>query len=435
MANPPVRGKDDKRRERADQASTPAPERKKGGGKTRPAESGVAPKSPGKKIIDKSDTKKKGRKRTSGKSPNKDIIPKSRKRSPIRIGGRTIPPGTKSEIHLKVSEHYTAQKVDIPVTVIRGRRAGPRLFLTAAVHGDEVNGVQIIREVIDQIEAETIRGTIIAAPVVNRFGFVSHSRYMPDRRDLNRVFPGDPKGNTSQRYAHNVFKHIINPCDYGIDLHTAGYQRHNLPQVRGDMSNDEVRRLAKAFGAEVILDKRGAKGTLRQVATDHGVPTIIYEAGETFRFQRDVISQGVTGILNVMRELNMLAGEPVRPRYQVITKTSAWVRTDHGGLMETFVQAGSVVHKGELIGIITNPFGQERGQILAPFTGIVVGVTLLPMVNPGAPICHMVKLKKTLRTVREHVVPESVPIEGEVPFPGFTPTRAPGEPEEEEIEG
>lgn len=364
---------------------------------------------------------------------------KRRKRTPLKFGGQRIPKGTKLDIHLKVSEHYTGQPVDVPITVVRGAKAGPRLFLTAAVHGDEINGIRVIREVLDSIEPEELRGTLVACPVVNRFGFVAHMRYMPDRRDLNRCFPGNPEGPTAYRYAHEIFRHVIEPCDYGVDLHTAGYQRHNLPQVRGDMDHDDVRRLAKAFGAEVILDKSGMKGTLRQAATEAGVPTIIYEAGETFRFQRDAVTRGVQGVVNVMRELKMLKGKPLRPDYQIITKSSAWIRSDHGGIVETFIDAGTLVHEGEAIAAVSDPFGKESGIVRAPFTGLVVGVTTLPMVNPGAPICHLVKLRKTLETVLAHHGAESVSLE-EAPLhlahmhPEEVEGSA-GTPEEDETEG
>lgn len=324
------------------------------------------------------------------------------KRGPVKVGGHRVAKGTQEHILLKISEHYTHQDVYIPVTVIRGARPGPRLFLTAAVHGDEVNGVQIVREAIDLVDPQQLKGTIIAVPVVNRFGFVSHTRYMPDRRDLNRCFPGDPEGSPSSRVAHIIYNEIIKQCDYGIDLHTAGYQRTNLPQVRGQMEDEGVRKIAKAFGAEVILDSKGLRGTLRRTATRNGVPTIIYEAGETFRFQRDMITKGVTGVLNVMRRLKMLPGKPLPPDYQITVRTSEWVRSNHGGILETLITAGHLVYEGDVIARIANPFGRTVDEITAPFDGLVVGATMLPMVNPGAPVCHLVKLKKTLSTVQDH---------------------------------
>lgn len=338
----------------------------------------------------------------SARAKPKGPVIRPRQRGPVRVGGHKVAKGTASNILLKISEYYTHQGVYMPVAVIRGARPGPRVFLTAAVHGDEINGVQIIREVIDRIDPATLRGTVVAVPVVNRFGFASQSRYMPDRRDLNRSFPGSPDGSTTSRVAHIVMKEIIEPCDYGIDLHTAGYQRHNLPQIRADMTHPEVRRIAKAFGGEVILDAKGLKGTLRRTATDSGVPTIIYEAGETFRFQRDAITKGVEGVLNVLKELKMVKGEQLRPRYQVIVKSSEWVRAHHGGIMETLVEAGDLVYEGESIAKVANPFGRTVDEVVAPFDGIVVGITVLPLVHPGTPICHMVRLKKTLATVAKH---------------------------------
>jgi uncharacterized protein len=371
-------------------------------------------------------------------TPGDDSPPrkKSAKRTPLRVGGHRVAKGTQENIMLKISEHYTHQGVYVPVTVIRGAKAGPRLFITAAVHGDEVNGVQIAREVIDLVEPQQLRGTLVVVPVVNRFGFVSHSRYMPDRRDLNRSFPGSPEGSTSARVAHIIFDEIVQKCDYGIDLHTAGYQRTNLPQVRGAMDDDGVRKIAKAFGAEVIVDTKGLRGTLRRAATDQGVPTIIYEAGETFRFQRDMISKGVTGVINVLRRLKMVPGKPIPPDYQIIVRTSEWVRADHGGILETLVTAGHLVYKDDVIARIANPFGRTVDEVRAPFDGLVVGAAMLPMVNPGAPICHLVKLKKTLSTVQDHhdrFTPPPLP--KQLLEEHFEPEEGKGSIEEEDIEG
>jgi predicted deacylase len=254
---------------------------------------------------------------------------------------------------------------------------------------------------------------IVGIPVVNRFGFINHDRYMPDRRDLNRSFPGLADGSAASRYAHRLFTTILQKCTHGIDLHTAGHSRTNLPQVRGDMGNAVVKDMARAFGTSIILHHEGRRSTLRRACTDAGIPTIIYEAGETFRFQRDVVMAGKRGILNTMAFLGMLESIPSRPDWQVIVKASTWVRAQRGGLLDVYVHPGDLVYQGDELGAITNPFGREVGVVKSPATGLVIGTTTLPLVNPGNPICHIAKLEKTLsvveRFLQRRTGPNSVP--------------------------
>jgi uncharacterized protein len=340
----------------------------------------------------------------------------------FEIAGAKIAPGEYQELNLKVSEYYTSQATQIPVFVKRGKQDGPVLFVTAAVHGDEINGVQIVRNLIIELRDRDIKGTFVGVPVVNRFGFINHQRDMPDNRDLNRAFPGNAEGSLASRYAHVVFQEIIRKCTHGIDIHTAGASRTNLPQVRCDVQNPAVRDMARAFGSHVILHHRGGKGTLRRAATDAGVPTIIYEAGETFKFERDVVQHGKRGVLQVMRHLGMIDGEPQPPEYQVIVKNSSWVRADKGGLLDVYVRPGDLVYEGDEIAVITNPFGREKGAIKSPFTGLVIGRVTLPLVHPGNPIAHFVRLDGASLTMVErffahrtsaNAVPLTLPVSGD----------------------
>ena len=205
----------------------------------------------------------------------------------LEISGIHVAPGETREIYLKVSESYLASAIQIPVTVIRGRKPGPTAYVLAALHGDEINGVDIVRRLIFDIDHENLSGTLIAVPVVNIPGFLTQTRYLPYHRDLNRFFPGDRKGNNADRFAARLFNEIIRKCDFGIDLHTAAEGRLNLPHVRGDMSNPKVRKLARAFGATVLVSQSGVRGSLRREATEAGVPTILFEAGETGRFSAE----------------------------------------------------------------------------------------------------------------------------------------------------
>ena len=325
----------------------------------------------------------------------------------LTIGGREIRRGTIEQIFLKVSEYYTATPVNVPVTVIRGREKGPGLFLTAAIHGDELNGVEIVRRVMTSITPDQLRGTLICVPVVNRIGFLTHTRYLQGRRDLNRYFPGNPEGNAAARMAHALFGELVQRADYGIDLHTASVGRTNLPHLRADMANEGVRRRARAFGTEIIIDSIGMSRTLRAAATRAGIPTIIFEAGETFRFQGNMVTRGVAGVRNVLGSLGMVDEAPKEARFQVIIKVSEWVRSMRGGIADLLVRPGQLIYAGDEIASITNPFGREVSSVRSPLTGLVIGTTTVPMVNPGDAICHIAKLEKTLATVERYCVNES----------------------------
>jgi len=325
----------------------------------------------------------------------------------LKIGGRDIRRGTIEQILLKASEYYTATPVNVPVIVIRGAERGPIVFLTAAIHGDELNGVEIVRRVMTGYTPQQLRGTLICVPVVNRVGFLTHTRYLPGRRDLNRYFPGSPEGNAAARYAHTLFTEIVVRSRYGIDLHTASLGRTNLPHVRADMACKDVRKMARAFGTEIIIDSPGPPRTLRHAATTAGVPTIIFEAGETFRFQRNMVARGVAGVRNVLVALGMTQDARREPRFRVIVKVSEWVRSVKGGIADIVVRPGEIIYAGEEIASITNPFGREVSMVRSPLTGLIIGITTMPMVNPGDAICHIAKLEKTLATVETFCVTDS----------------------------
>ncbi len=320
------------------------------------------------------------------------------------ISGVKVAMGETREIYLKVSESYLSGAIQIPVTVIRGRQAGPTAFVTAAIHGDEINGADIVRRLIFDVDHEQLRGTLIAIPVVNIPGFLTQSRYLPYHRDLNRFFPGKRRGNNAERMAYKIFSEVVSKCDFGIDLHTAAEGRLNLPHIRGDMTNSQVRRLSRAFGATVLVDQKGLRGSLRREATESGVPTILFEAGETGRFSQRVSIAGLQGVLNVLAQSGMWESlAPPKPPFQVIVKDSDWLRAEKGGILDLSVKPGDLLYEGDRIGLVLNPFGRTVTQIRSATTGIVIGVTTAPLTIPGTGIVHVAKLKKTLARVEKSI--------------------------------
>jgi uncharacterized protein len=320
--------------------------------------------------------------------------------APLVISGIRVAPGETREIYLKVSESFLSGGIQIPVTVIRGRAPGPTGFVVAAVHGDEINGSDIVRRLIFDVDHEKLTGTLIAVPVVNIPGFLAQSRYLPYHRDLNRFFPGQHRGNNAERMAARLFKEIVLKSDFGIDLHTAADGRLNLPHVRGDMKDPRVRLMARAFGASVLVNQAGVKGSLRREATVAGVPTILFEAGETGRFSARVSQAGLRGVLNVLTAMGMWSGgEAARPPFQVIVRESDWLRAEKGGILDLSVKPGDLIYEGDVIGSILNPFGRMVTQVRSPCTGIVIGVTTAPLTVPGTGIAHIARLKKTLARV------------------------------------
>lgn len=321
------------------------------------------------------------------------------KRDSFQLEDTIVLPGETRHTRLAVSESYVSTQVEIPITIVNGIAEGPVLFVSGASHGDECNGTGIARELIYGVDHSDLRGVLVVAPVLNLPGFLRNERYLPDGRDLNRNFPGKPDGNPAQRIAHAIFTKMIQKCDFGIDLHTATRGRTNILQVRGDMSNSEVRRIARAFGSEIVIDEAGLGGTLRRAATEGGIPMITAEVGEAQRFEKELVKSGLRGVLNVLSELGMLKSRTFQPLFQVIVKKTVWVRANKGGILEMIAEPRGLVSEGEELCTITNPFGKEVGTVRAPFTGMVVGITNYPMVSPGSPICHLVKLDRTLSTV------------------------------------
>lgn len=303
---------------------------------------------------------------------------------PIVIGSIQVNPGERASVSLPVADLYTSTSLSMPVKVICGRQKGPVLFVSAAIHGDELNGVEIIRRLLKRKVLRSLKGTLLAVPIVNVHGFLDQSRYLPDRRDLNRSFPGSSKGSVAARLANTFMQQIVSKADYGIDLHTGAINRSNLPQIRANLDGDRTLDIARAFGAPVIVDSNIRDGSLRECAQDLGMPMLVYEAGEALRFDETSIRAGIRGILAVMRHIGMLpAAKNPKPLTPIVARSTQWVRASTSGIVSGKAKLGSTVMKGQQLATISDPLGEDEESIVAPFDGIVIGRTNLPLAHEG----------------------------------------------------
>lgn len=318
--------------------------------------------------------------------------------SPIEIGGTVVKPGQRVRVDLPVADLYTSSPLHMPVQVICGRRSGPVLFVSAAVHGDELNGVEIVRRLLKRKALNSLRGTLIAVPIVNVHGFLYQSRYLPDRRDLNRSFPGSTKGSIAARLANLFITEVVSKSDVGIDLHTGAINRSNLPQIRANLNDDATLAIAGSFGAPVIINSDIRDGSLRACAMERGFPVLIYEAGEALRFDEICIRAGLRGIMNVMREIDMLPRlKNPRALDPVVARSTSWVRAPDSGIFAAKVKLGDRVRQGQHIATISDPLGEVEERIIAPFDGIVIGRSNLPLAHEGDALFHLAAFKSVPR--------------------------------------
>lgn len=308
------------------------------------------------------------------------------------IGGTEIPLGTTKKIEIDLPKMYNTP-VKLPVKVIRGKNNGPIVFISAAIYGDELNGIEIIRRFRKLSILKHLRGTLILVPIVNVHGIITLSRYLPDRRDLNRSFPEISKGSLASRVAHTFFSEIVEECDLGIDLHTGAIHRSNLPQIRTSIENPYTLNIAKAFGAPLVLHSAIRDGSLRAVAQEKGIPVIVYKAGEVLRFDEKSIHIGIHGIVNVLREIEMLPkiSHKKSSKIPVIAKSSRWIRASESGMLRTLKSLGDTVKKGEVVAYIDEPLDDISFEIKAPFDGIIIGKTKISLVQAGDAVFHIAK--------------------------------------------
>ena len=308
---------------------------------------------------------------------------------PLRILGEDVLPGSAQRLSWSATELFEGVPVSTPVLVVNGAFPGPTLCLTAAVHGDELNGIEMVRRVLHDLDPAKVSGAVIGIPIVNVQGFRRGSRYLPDRRDLNRYFPGNPNGSAAARIAHSFFINVIADCDALVDLHTGSFERANLPQIRADLRDPDVVTLTQGLGSMVILHSTPAVGTLRYAATRAGIPTVTLEAGGPSQLELNEVKHGVKSIETLVNTLGMVKkrrfwGEPEPVYYR-----SSWVRANNGGILLTDVSLGSTVRKGTLLGTITDPMNNASTELRSPYAGRIIGMARNQVVMPGFAAFHV----------------------------------------------
>jgi hypothetical protein len=310
----------------------------------------------------------------------------------LKVAGRTIEPGERKRIEIPVARvPATRLLMPMPVEVVVGRDPGPCIWVSGVIHGDELNGVEIVRQLLALLDPAKLHGAVLAVPIVNMFGFVAQSRYLPDRRDLNRSFPGSARGSLAARLADVFMREVVEHCSHGIDLHTGSDHRRNLPQIRADLENEETRRCALAFGPPVVINASARDGSLRDAARRRGKHVLLYEAGEPQRFNRDAVRTGVRGVLRVMEALEMIErGTAPPPRAPAaVATTTRWVRARSGGLVRLEVDLGVRVDRGDRLGVVADAFGDEAAELKAPGPGIVIGRANNPVARRGDALVHL----------------------------------------------
>lgn len=308
---------------------------------------------------------------------------------PITVGDVTVRPGRKVQIELPFARVVTGATESLPVKVINGRSAGPNIWLSAAIHGDELNGIQIIRRVIKDLDAKNLRGAVIAVPIVNPLGFINESRYLPDRRDLNRSFPGSSRGSTASRLAHLFMEQVVDQCTVGIDLHTASNHRINHPQIRANLDDRTTLDLVRAFGAPFSIHARLRDGSLRQAAVERDKTILLYEAGQAHRFDDEAVEAGVAGVMRTLRAMGMIDARLPRVQGTRLIRRTRWVRARRGGIADIEVKLGDEVSKGDRVASISDAFGMRPTQVKATETGWVIAMSLRPLVNSGDSLVHI----------------------------------------------
>ena len=315
------------------------------------------------------------------------------KASDFRLADHTIAPGKQLSFEIPVARLPSGTWLSLPVTVLHGRKPGPTVWISATIHGDELNGIESIRRALTTLTPRSLAGTVIAVPIVNVFGFVDQSRYLPDRRDLNRSFPGSPNGSLASRLAHLFMSTIVAACDVGIDLHTGSDHRENLPQIRADLNDPATKLLAEAFGAPVMIHSRLRDGSLREAASAHGTRVLLFEGGEATRFNEHAISAGTDGVLRTLASLGVIEHAPAATHPPLQSHHSRWVRARRGGIVRLQTSLGEHLQRGDVLAIIADPAGNGASRLRAPIDGLVVALSRNPLANQGDAIAHLAEIQ------------------------------------------
>lgn len=315
----------------------------------------------------------------------------------FKISDIEVAPGEKKSFKIPLGRLYDSTEIGVPGQIIHGKTDGPTLFLSGCIHGDEINGLEVIRRVLKNKRLSEIKGTLIAIPIVNVFGFNNKSRYLPDRRDLNRLFPGGSRGSLGSRLAKLFMDEVVLKSTHGIDIHTGALNRTNMPQIRANLSDPIVTKMTKAFDAPVVLNANERDGSLRQAALELGIPILLYETGEALRFDEHGIRMGVKGIFSVMEAIGMLpkqrgaakAHAKTRPKKLTVAKSSYWIRSPQGGTLTLKAKLGKRIHKDEILGHISDPLGLKKMSLKAKTDGVIIGKVQVPLVVKGDAILHV----------------------------------------------
>jgi predicted deacylase len=314
------------------------------------------------------------------------------RRPPFPIAGDSVLAGKQARFELPIARLMSGTPVALPVIVFHGRHEGPTVWLTAAIHGDELCGVEIIRQVLGTLDPAKMSGTVMAVPVANVHGFNTGTRYLPDRRDLNRSFPGSARGSLAARVAHLLMTEVVGRGHIGIDLHTGSDNRINLPQVRANLDDPETRALTQTFAAPIAIHSRTRDGSLRQAATEAGATVLLFEGGEPLRFDPVAVAAGRDGVIRVLARLGMVpAGAPAEAD-TLQSRRSRWLRAPRSGLLHLDAGLGSRLQAGETVASIRDPFGKLLSRVTARHDGMVIGHTQLALVNQGDAVAHIAEI-------------------------------------------
>lgn len=310
----------------------------------------------------------------------------------IIISGETVSPGEEKLLKINIDRLPTGTLIDIPVYVFNSKNPGPTILIQAGLHGDEINGIEIVRRMLDEKKLKINKGAIIAVPILNVFGFIHYSREVPDGKDVNRSFPGTKNGSMASRIAYHHIAEIIQQIDYGIDLHTGGGQRHNFPQVRYTLGDEQSLKLAEVFNAPILFASKLIKGSFRNAAYLMNKPTVVFEAGESMRFDQYAILVGIQGVLNVLKHFEMI--DAIEAKYSahkktVHLKTRKWLRAPTAGMFIPEISNGSEIKKGQIIGFVADTYAKRNKKIKAPFDGYIICVNYQAVVNQGEALFHV----------------------------------------------
>lgn len=310
-------------------------------------------------------------------------------KAPFIISGKQVLPGEEATISVNIARLPSHSPIDLNIIVARSEIDGPTLLLSGGMHGDEVNGIEIVRRIIEKDQHKPKIGTVICIPIINMYGFIHFSRYVPDGKDVNRSFPGNKNGSLAARVAHYLTNNIIPKIDIGLDFHTGGADRTNFPQIRGVMKEARNKQIAEIFQPSFILNSPFRPKSMRQTAAKMGNQILVYEGGESARFDEFAIQQGINGALRVMKHLGMRERAPEAPHITQVINNSSWVRAKSSGVFLTAVQCGVHVEKNQIIGHINDPFGGTKLKIKSPATGFIIGLNNNPIVHQGDALMHI----------------------------------------------